>query len=299
LDKSESAAICLNCRSLQLQTLHLGFILVFILSLSATIRRYSRLWIAFFKQCLAKDMQYRLNFFLVFVMDIVWYAVNLGFFEVIYLNTDNIAGYGRNEVFFFMATLFVIDALDMTLFSSSLWVMNDLIRKGDFDLLLTKPIAPLFYASARDISLGSLFDSVFAFGLLAYVWASLAPTVSLLDVAAYLALLLCGLMTMYSIQVFFASLGFIFVNASTSLQWGFHYLYQLAMKPEAIYKGLLRYVLMYLIPMIAIGSLPASMIIKGFDAQNFLLGVCTAVVCLYLTTKFFYYGLSRYESASS
>lgn len=263
------------------------------------IRRYARLWFAFFKQSLAQDMQYRLNFFLVFVMDIVWYAVNLGFFEVIYLNTDNIAGYARNEVFFFMATIFVIDALDMTLFSSSLWVMNDIIRKGDFDLLLTKPVAPLFYSSTRDISIGSLLDSIFAFGLLGYAWITLAPTVSALDVATYLILLVCGLLTMYSIQVFFASLGFIFVNASTSLQWGFHYLYQLAMKPESIYKGLLRYLLLYFIPMIAIGSLPASMIIKGFDGGNFLLGICTTVISLYLTTKFFYYGLSRYESASS
>jgi len=113
------------------------------------LRRYVRLWLAFFRHSLTQEMQYRLNFILVFVMDIVWYAVNIGFFEVIYMNTDNIAGYTRYEVFFFMTTIFVIDALDMMLFSSSLWVMNDLIRKGDFDLLLTKRLhARHFYRLA-------------------------------------------------------------------------------------------------------------------------------------------------------
>lgn len=33
---------------------------------------------------------------------------------MIYLNTATIAGYTRNDVFFFMATTFVIDAIDMT-----------------------------------------------------------------------------------------------------------------------------------------------------------------------------------------
>ncbi|MGQ9804573.1 MAG: ABC transporter permease [Chlorobiales bacterium] len=262
-------------------------------------RRYLRLWLSFFRHSLTQEMQYRLNFVLVFVMDIVWYAVNIGFFEVIYMNTDNIAGYTRYEVFFFMTTIFVIDALDMMLFSSSLWVMNDLIRKGDFDLLLTKPISPMFYASTRDVSIGSMLDSFFALGLLCYAWVNLAPNASAIDVIAYLILLVCGLLTMYSLQMFFASLGFIFVNASTSLQWGFHHLYQLAMKPEAIYKGLLRYILLYFVPMIAIGALPASMIIRGFDWHNFLLGITVSVVMLFLTTKFFYYGLRRYESASS
>jgi ABC-2 type transport system permease protein len=71
------------------------------------------------------------------------------------------------------------------------------------------------------------------------------------------------------------------------------------MKPEAIYKGLLRYILLYFVPMIAIGALPASMIIRGFDWHNFLLGITISVVMLFLSTKFFYYGLRRYESASS
>lgn len=254
---------------------------------------------AFFRHSLAQETQYRLNFFLVFAMDVVWYAVNIGFFEVIYLNADNIAGYKRYEVFFFMSTIFVIDALDMTLFSSSLWAMNDLIRKGDFDLLLAKPVSPMFYASARDVSFGSLLDFFFALGLLCYAWIRLSPNATALDVAAYLVLLVCGLLTMYSIQMFFATLGFIFVNASTSTQWGFHHLYQLATKPEAIYKGLIRYVLLYFLPMIAIGALPASMIIRGFDLGYFVLGIATAVVALFLARNFFYYGLRRYESASS
>lgn len=263
------------------------------------LARYVRLWLAFFRHSLAQEMQYRLNFALVFAMDIVWYAVNIGFFEAIYLNVDNIAGYKRYEVFFFLATTFVIDALDMTLFSSSLWTMNDLIRKGDFDLLLAKPISPMFYASARDVSFGSLLDFFFSLGLLGYAWAKLSPDVSALDVLAYLILLVCGLLTMYSIQMGFAALGFIFVNASTSTQWGFHHLYQLATKPEAIYKGLIRYLLLYFLPMIAISALPASMIIRGFDLGYFVLGIGTAIVALFLARNFFYYGLRRYESASS
>ncbi|MDW8466539.1 MAG: ABC-2 family transporter protein [Chloroherpetonaceae bacterium] len=134
-------------------------------SLIYGIRRFLRLEWAFIKNCLTRDVQYRGNFFLVFVMDIIWYAVNLGFFEVIYFNTSTIAGYTRSDVFFFMATTFVIDAIDMTFFASGIWQISDFIRKGDFDLILSKPVSPLIYSTMRFVSFGSLLDLIFRFGL--------------------------------------------------------------------------------------------------------------------------------------
>ncbi len=261
--------------------------------------RFLRLEWAFFKNCLTRDIQYRGNFFLVFLMDIIWYAVNLGFFEVIYLNTATIAGYTRNDVFFFMATTFVIDAIDMTFFASGIWQISDFIRKGEFDLILSKPVSPLVYSTMRYVSFGSLLDLIFALGLLTIAFFNLDVSPTALDVLTYAILALSGLIVMYSIQVFFAALGFIFVNASTGLQWGFHHLYQLAMRPEAIYKGIMRFFLLYLLPMIVISSVPATMILRGFDAQTFFTCVAISVIALFATRQFFYFALSRYESASS
>lgn len=132
---------------------------------------------------------------------------------------------------------------------------------------------------------------------IAFFNLEVSPTA--LDVLAYIVLALSGLIVMYSIQVFFAALGFIFVNASTGLQWGFHHLYQLAMRPEAIYKGIMRFFLLYLLPMIVISSVPATMILRGFDAQTFFTCVAISVIALFATRQFFYFALSRYESASS
>ncbi len=265
----------------------------------ASVARFLRLEWAFIKNCLTRDIQYRGNFFLVFVMDIVWYTVNLGFFEVIYFNTSTIAGYTRSDVFFFMATTFVIDAIDMTFFASGIWQMSDFIRKGDFDFILSKPISPLMYSTMRYVSFGSLLDLIFAVGLLIIAFFNLDVTPTALDIAAYIVLAVSGLIVMYSIQVFFAALGFIFVNASTGLQWGFHHLYQLAMRPEAIYKGIFRFFLLYLLPMIVISSVPSTMILRGFNLQTFLTCITISMVSLFLTVKFFYFALRHYESASS
>ncbi len=232
-------------------------------------------------------------------MDIIWYAVHLAFFQVIYFNTDTIAGYTKADVFFFMATTFVIDAVDMTFFASGLWMLNEFIRKGDFDMILSKPVSPLMYASMRYVSFGSLLDLCFAIGLLVVAFLNLGASPTALDIAAYLFLMGCGLVVMYSMQLFFASIGFIFVNASTGLQMGFHHLYQLAMKPEAIYKGVVRFLLLYFLPMIVISALPSLMILRGFQWEIFLACAAVASATLFGAIKFFYFALRRYESASS
>ncbi|NTV47792.1 MAG: hypothetical protein HGB11_15025 [Chlorobiales bacterium] len=263
------------------------------------LKRYLLLELAFFKNCLTRDVQFRSNFLLVFVMDIVWYLVNLAFFEVIYLNTNTISGYSRDEVFFFLATTFVIDALDMSLFASGLWVLGDLIRKGDLDTALTKPVSPMFFTSMRYVSVGSLLDLLFASCLLAFAWHNLNPSPTVIDVIAYMVLMIAGLIVMYSIQLGFAATGFIFVNASSGLQMGFHHLYQLALKPESIYKGVLRFALIYLLPMIVISAIPARMILKGFEPVYFLTAILIALTSFTLSRKYFYFALRHYESASS
>ncbi|MDW8466538.1 MAG: ABC-2 family transporter protein [Chloroherpetonaceae bacterium] len=136
-------------------------------------------------------------------------------------------------------------------------------------------------------------------GLLAIAFLNLDFTPTFLDILGYIVLVISGLVVMYSIQVFFAALGFIFVNASTGLQWGFHHLYQLAMRPEAIYKGLVRFFLLYLLPMIVISSIPSTMILRGFNINTFLTCFFISTFSLLFTVKFFYFALRRYESASS
>ncbi|PIO48637.1 MAG: hypothetical protein CMR00_03950 [[Chlorobium] sp. 445] len=57
--------------------------------------------------------------------------------------------------------------------------------------------------------------------------------------------------------------------------------------------------MLYLLPMIVISSVPATMILRGFDAQTFFTCVAISVIALFATRQFFYFALSRYESASS
>jgi len=46
-----------------------------------TVARYLRLWWAFLQNCLMREMEFRSHFLLTFVMDILWYAVQLGLFD--------------------------------------------------------------------------------------------------------------------------------------------------------------------------------------------------------------------------
>jgi len=83
---------------------------------------------------------------------IMFTLINILFFEVIYTRFDNIAGYSRNEIliFFFMSQLaYYLNSITYY----NVIRIDEYIRKGDFDMLLTKPMPALFYTTFRRISL--------------------------------------------------------------------------------------------------------------------------------------------------
>ncbi|MFM8455531.1 MAG: hypothetical protein ACKOAK_02075, partial [Ignavibacteria bacterium] len=74
-----------------------------------------RLWITLFKNCLSRDMEFRLHYALQVMVDIIWCTVQIGFFEVMFMYTPAFAGLSRSEAYLFLGTLFIVDSLNMML----------------------------------------------------------------------------------------------------------------------------------------------------------------------------------------
>src|SRR4051812_28052978 len=94
------------------------------------------------KNNFVREAVYRTNFLTALTVDTIWIAVELSLFTVIYANVSTLAGWTKEQVFFFLGIFFSSDALFTVFFQRNFWTFSDLVNRGELDIILTKPVHP-------------------------------------------------------------------------------------------------------------------------------------------------------------
>jgi ABC-2 type transport system permease protein len=260
--------------------------------------RYLRLYGAFLKFSFGRAVQFRLDFFFRVGMDLLWYAQYLLFFDVLYAHTGTIGGWTREQGLVFTGALFVVDALQMTVFANNLWAIPTLINGGDLDYHLVRPVSSLFMASLRDFSVNSFLNLLMAIGVLVWALVSYSQPLPAAHVALFVVLLLAGLLVHYVLHIL--SVIPVFWTQSPS---GFRELFWTVdpamARPIDVYRGWVRRILTTVLPLGIIVSFPCRLLFEGpsFGLVAHVLGV--AAVGLGVVVVLWRRGLRAYASASS
>ena len=117
--------------------------------------RYLRLYLYFLRFSISRAAEFRVDFYFRVVMDVVYYAVNLAFFGIIYTQTAVVGGWTLDQAYVFVAGFLFVDAVNMTVVANNMWVLPQLINKGDLDYYLVRPVSSLFFLSLRDFAANS------------------------------------------------------------------------------------------------------------------------------------------------
>lgn len=257
-----------------------------------------RLWITLFKNCLSRDMEFRLHYALQVLVDIVWCAVQIGFFEVMFMYTPAFAGLSRSEAYLFLGTLFIVDSLNMMLVASNFWHFPRHVNTGELDFFLLKPVSPLFLSYFRFINTASMVNVsvsiiIFAIGLMMH-----DQSISIMQWIGWFVGLICGSLILFSLEAIVGSMSFFFVNAS-GVQSIFYSLYQIAMRPDGIYNSMMRRIFITIFPLSLIASVPSSMLFNSASIEMFGIMVLMSFIMAFASMRFFSYSLKRYNGASS
>jgi ABC-2 type transport system permease protein len=133
-----------------------------------SMKKYFRIFWQFAKISLMNQMAYRPSFFLAVIGKTFRIAILLIFFKVIYLSIKNIAGWDFNEILALTATYLTVEFFAVITFHRNLFYQLPwLIRRGNLDFILTKPINPLFHTSFRVVD---MFDLT-SFAPVLFLWA--------------------------------------------------------------------------------------------------------------------------------
>jgi ABC-2 type transport system permease protein len=262
------------------------------------IRKYISIFGGFFRASAISDLEYRLNIIVKVLTDFVWYAAQLSVFEVLFQNVGPVAGWDLASTRVFMGVLFVVDSIWMLLLSENLDKLSDRVRKGELDLLLSKPVNSQFMMSFQKLSTPYVVNIAFTIGFLIWAFQQLPPPVEPLRLLYLFILIPSSLMITYGIRFFFSATALIFARAE-NINYIWYQLYRIAMRPDGMYPPWMRYMVLTAVPMAFVASVPTRVVLGQaeiyFVPAAFLLGS----ISVYISTRFWRYALRHYVSASS
>jgi ABC-2 type transport system permease protein len=270
---------------------------------------YSRVWLTFMRNALVREMTFRGNFLINLVTRGFWFFAQITLFEIIYRNVPAISDWSREQYFAFMATGMLINAIVEAFFMPNCANFSELIRTGNLDFALLKPIDTQFLISCEKMELAMVNQVILACSLLTYALIEIGEPISVLQVVAYVAFVLVGVAFFYSLMIVLASTS-IWFGRNQGLYDFWFYITVFARYPRSIYDGVdparleageaLQGAFTFIVPILLVVTVPAELIAKSMTSWKLpLIGLTASLAGLIASRLVFQWSLRSYRSASS
>jgi ABC-2 type transport system permease protein len=272
---------------------------------------YWRVFLTFARNSLVRDMTFRGNFLIESISSMSWVLMNLGFYMLIFEYTPMIgrdSGWGKYQYFLFLATTLLVNSIIEALFMTNADEFGELIRTGELDFALLKPIDTQFLVSFKRVEWSALGNVVVAVALMSYSLHRLGYLPGAAQMVLYPLFLLCGVAILYSLMFTLATSS-IWLGRNQTLYDFWFYITTFSRYPMEIYRGPigtpLRWFFTFIIPVLVVINVPARILVRPLAPQlprDWLLpifAVLAAFVCLLASRWVFNRALVSYRSASS
>lgn len=266
---------------------------------------YYRVFATFFRNAVVREMTFRGNLLITIMTRTFYFVAQLTLFEIIYRQVMAIDDWSREEYFAFMATGMLINSLVEAFFMPNCANFSELIRTGNLDFVLLKPIDPQFLVSFEKMELAMLNQAVMALSLLTYAVIKIGHPLNPLHVAMYVLFVAVGVSLLYSLMLLLASTS-VWFGRNTGLYDFWFYVTIFARYPRGIYNGspageALQFGLSYVLPILLVVTVPARILLAKVLDPSWLtvVAIASAVFGLVASRAVFRWSLRSYRSASS
>jgi len=265
--------------------------------------RYVRLWLALARFSLARELAFRANFLVKMFVEVLWLSVLLLFYHTIFQKTDHVAEWDHGQYLFFVGCYFALGGLVEALFLENCNQFADLVRSGDLDFYLLKPIDEQFLVTLRNLDWSCIPNVLMGVGVMLFGLNELGWPVGVQQVVLFLVTMACGLALAYGFLLLLTAASVWFMrNQSLFEMW---WLFSTLMRyPREIFHGKwaspVGWFFSFVVPVMLVSNVPARIMVKPLE-QPWLAAyaVVAAAAVLALSRWFFFLALRRYRSASS
>ena len=262
------------------------------------LRPVSRALLAELRVALMTVLQYRASFWGEAVMAVVNLAWVLAPLLVVFRYTPGLSGWTEDEALLVMGSFIVLEGLMNCLIEPNLRAVVQQVRDGTFDFVLLKPLDAQLQVSVHRTNPIKLPHALVGLGLLIHAARRLPEPPGLADVALSALLLTGGLLILHAIFTMVAATSFWFVRVD-NLSYLLHSALEVGRWPVAFYKGAVRWLLTFVLPVGIMTTWPAMALRGQLGPGEAALGLGVAVAFVLLGRATWSLALRHYSSASS
>ena len=257
-----------------------------------------RVVLALWRASLLTAMQYRADFILATGMSIGLGLWTLAPVLLVYHHTQNIDGWSYPQALLVVAFHLAMRGLVYGLIEPNLRQLVAQVRDGTLDFVLLKPADAQLMVSISRIVPGRLVDLLSAALVMIWSLVQLGHTPTAMQITGAALCFLAGATVLYSLWLLAASTVFWWVRVD-SLSHLLSSLLDAGQWPGVIYRGWVKVVLTFVLPIIVITTHPAMALLGWLDLQGALWSAGAAVIFAGVSRAVWLYAVAHYTSASS
>ncbi|MEX0649624.1 MAG: ABC-2 family transporter protein [Candidatus Andersenbacteria bacterium] len=267
-------------------------------SLVVNTKHLWRVWRASLRAGLIREMEFRGNFIAGLIRQILFLGIFVFFINVIFQNTEQLAGWQQHEMLLILALSRIIEGVINLLFTESIMRLPEAVRDGTFDFYLIRPLPAQFSAAFRRPGVDNFGNILVGLILFAYAISAMTTFPSFSSIGLLLFLSALGITIYYSLLILVSSL--VFRLERLEMLWAFNILFSEPLTvPFDIFSRAPRFVLTYLVPIAFVVFVPAQAITGRLQWSQIPVAIGIAALFLTLANLAWRAGLRKYSSASS
>ena len=263
------------------------------------MRRALKIYRILVAQNLKRLMEYKADFLTGAVSFLIDQAIGIAFIFIIFSQIPQLAGFTFEQIVFIYGFSQIPKGLDHLL-TDNLWCVGYfIVRKGDFDKYLTRPINPLFHVIAETFQIDAVGELVVGICLMIYAAPSAGLYITPLSVILFILVIPFSALIYTAIKIGTAAVAFWIKSSGFIIQMVYG-MNEFAKYPTTIYSNFIKLIVTFVIPFAFTGYYPCLYFLTG---ENPLFNIgCTvliAVIFFAISLVIWHKGLSAYESAGS
>jgi len=261
--------------------------------------RYLRLLGIQLRASAAVAMQYRVDFLVSGGLALFWTGWSLVPLLVVFGRREGVAGWSFEEALVVIGWFMVMKGVLEGAVNPSLASVVEHIRKGTLDFVLLKPADAQFLVSTQKFQPWRVVDVLAGLVVFAVAFHRLGRWPEPAHVAAAALLLGCAALILYSIWILVVSAAF-FVVKVDNLSFLFVSIFDAARWPADVFRGLLRFVFTWVVPLAIMTTYPARALLgKDFGPGDAAAALAGAALFAVFARVVWLRSIGRYTSASS
>ncbi|MGI8912268.1 MAG: ABC transporter permease [Chloroflexota bacterium] len=259
---------------------------------------YGRLYRRFLILAFVRQAEYRVNFLLSVGVGLVNVVLAVLTFLLLYRFTSTVAGWTRAQVLLLLGVYRIVEGLVSLQVAPNLRALGPAIRSGDMDFLLLRPVSSQFLVSLRTLKPAELVNVFVGLALTVYAGNLAGVRWGVVNASEALLFGICGLIVLYAIWFLIVTCAFWLVQVDT-LDELFYSVTQAAGYPVDFFRGGIRTLLTFVVPVAFATTFPAQALLGRADARLLPVGILLAAAALLATRLYWRFAVRSYSSASS